>query len=89
MNNPWKNPPDGLQKSKWYYSPWFVLFMILFVLGPFALPLLYKSPRFSLRSKIIWTVLTLALLYFTLAGILKAYEALKPIYHSLIQAYTS
>ena len=41
----------ALQPAKWYHSVWFVLFLLFFVLGPFALPLIWKSPRFSRRLK--------------------------------------
>lgn len=88
MENPWQNPPADPQKAAWYYSPWFVLFMILFVLGPLALPLLYKSPRFSMRWKIIWTLITVILIFFTVAGAIKTYEVIKPIYESLVRTYT-
>jgi len=40
----------------WYYRPWTVVFLLFFVLGPFGLPLLWKSPSFSRRSKIVLTV---------------------------------
>ena len=43
------------QKSKWYHNVWFVLGMLLFVLGPFGLPLVWKNPRFSPRTKMILT----------------------------------
>ena len=54
-------------KPKWYYNAWFVLLMISPVaLGPFGLPLLWKSPRFSRWTKIgltlftaIWTILAI------------------------------
>lgn len=47
--------------SRWYYNVWFVLFMISPVaLGPFALPLLWKSPGFSRRAQLALTVLTAA-----------------------------
>jgi hypothetical protein len=42
---------------KWYYNVWFVLFLLLFVLGPFALPLVWKNPRFSSTVKLLLTVL--------------------------------
>lgn len=52
-------------KPKWYHNVWFVLFMLSpFALGPFGLPLLWKSPRFSQSVKagltiftIVWTAL--------------------------------
>lgn len=54
---PDSGPPGPIQ---WYLKPWVVLVLIFFVLGPFALPLLYKSPKFSRSRKILLTVLTVA-----------------------------
>ena len=51
-------PPEP-PKSKWYHKTWFVLLMISPVaLGPFGLPLLWKSPRFSRGAKLGLTVMT-------------------------------
>lgn len=41
---------------KWYLHPIVVIILLFFVLGPFALPLLYKSPGFSKYMKILLTV---------------------------------
>ena len=47
-------------RSKWYYNRWVVLILLTpLVLGPFALPLLWKSPKFSRLAKLILTFLTL------------------------------
>jgi hypothetical protein len=45
---------DG--KVKWYLTPMGVVLLLFFVLGPFGLPLLYKSPKFSKTTKIILTL---------------------------------
>lgn len=50
------------EKEKWYLKPVSVVLSLFFVLGPFGLPLLYKSPRFSRKAKII---LTIAVLIYT------------------------
>ena len=51
-----RTPP----KSKWYYNVWFVLFILTpIVLGPFGLPLLWKSPNFSRTAKLTWTAVTM------------------------------
>ena len=47
------------EKDKWYLHPISVLLLLFFVLGPFGLPLLYKSPKFSKTLKIILTVVVL------------------------------
>ena len=52
-------PPESA-KPKWYHNIWFVLLMISpFALGPFGLPLLWKSPRFSQSAKIGLTLFTI------------------------------
>ena len=44
------------EKIKWYLKPISVVLLLFFVLGPFGLPLLYKSPKFSKTLKIILTI---------------------------------
>jgi len=39
---------------------WLVIFLIFFVLGPFALPLLWVNDRFSRSAKYILTLVVLA-----------------------------
>ena len=47
-------------RTRWYHNTWFVLLMISPVaLGPFGLPLLWKSPRFSHAAKMGLTILTI------------------------------
>jgi len=48
---------DG--KIKWYLRPISVVLLLFFILGPFALPLLYKSPKFSKPLKIILTIVVI------------------------------
>ena len=43
---------------KWYHNIWFVLGMLVFVLGPFGLPLVWRHPRFSRRTKWVLTIAT-------------------------------
>lgn len=50
------------EKIKWYLRPTSVVLLLFFVLGPFGLPLLYKSPKFSKTLKII---LTFAIIIYT------------------------
>ena len=47
------------EKVKWYLGPIGVVLLLFFVLGPFALPLLYKSPKFSKTLKIVLTILVM------------------------------
>lgn len=46
-------------KGKWYHGVAPVLVSLFIVLGPFGLPLLWKSPRFTQQWKWILTALTL------------------------------
>jgi hypothetical protein len=48
---------DG--KIKWYLRPISVVLLLFFILGPFGLPLLYKSPKFSKPLKIILTIVVI------------------------------
>jgi hypothetical protein len=57
------------KKKKWFYSVPFVLLMLFAVAGPLAFPLLWRSPKFGLASKIVLTIavtiLTIFLLWLT------------------------
>jgi hypothetical protein len=55
-------PSGPPSEPSWYYRPWSVVFLLFVVLGPFGLPLLWKSPSVSRAWKI---VLTVALLIYT------------------------
>jgi hypothetical protein len=44
----------------WYYRPVWVLVLLFVVLGPLALPFLWRSPRFSSPLKVVLTLLVLA-----------------------------
>ncbi len=46
--------------KKWYYKLWFIIAMLIAV-GPFAFPLLWKSPEFNKLTKWILTILFLGL----------------------------
>jgi hypothetical protein len=43
------------KRIKWYLRPMSVILLLFFVLGPFGLPLLYRSPRFGKTAKIVLT----------------------------------
>jgi hypothetical protein len=45
---------------EWYYRPVWVLVLLFVVLGPLALPFLWRSPRFSRPLKVVLTLLVLA-----------------------------
>jgi len=64
-------------KTKWYLRPTGIVLLLFFVLGPLGLPLLYKSPNFSKKIKII---LTIAVLIYTSYLIIASVEMGKKIY---------
>ena len=47
------------EKVKWYLRPMGVVLLLFFVLGPFGLPLLYKSQEFSRKLKIVLTIVVI------------------------------
>ena len=65
------------QKIKWYLRPVSVVLLLFFVLGPFGLPLVYRSPKFNKTSKII---LTIAVSLYTLYLIFASLEIGREIY---------
>ncbi len=66
---------DGAPRPRWYYRPWWVLLMLFVVLGPFGLPLLWKSPSFSPWSKIALTVAVAAYTILLVEAVLIAIRA--------------
>jgi hypothetical protein len=69
---------DG--KVKWYLRPISVVFLLFFVLGPFGLPLLYKSPTFSKTLKII---LSIAVIIYTSYLIFASLEIGRELYRRM------
>lgn len=47
---------NAADRSRWYYEVWSV-FLALILLGPLAYPLLWKSPKLSLKWKWILTLI--------------------------------
>jgi hypothetical protein len=68
------------EKVKWYLRPMSVVLSLFFVLGPFGLPLLYKSPKFSRNMKII---LTIAVVIYTSYLIFVTLEIAKELYRRI------
>jgi hypothetical protein len=46
---------DRVPQPRWYLRPFVIVLLLFFVLGPFGLPLLFKSPSLSKTWKIILT----------------------------------
>jgi hypothetical protein len=68
------------EKVKWYLKPLSVILLLFLVLGPFGLPLLYKSPKFSKGSKIL---LTIAMVIYTVLLVFLSVEIGKEVYRGM------
>jgi hypothetical protein len=75
--------PPAKRPAIWE-SPWVILPLLLFVLGPLAFPLLWRSHRFTFTWKCILTVLVTAATIFFIWGTLVTMEhALAPLQKAL------
>ena len=66
---------DNPKQPKWYFKTWTLVFSFL-AAGPFMLPLVWKNPRFSLKLKIIISVIVLALTWFLFKFMEKSLESI-------------
>jgi hypothetical protein len=67
-------------EPKRYHGRMFVLLMLFFVLGPFGLPLLWGSARFSRAAKIaLSAAVLLYTIFLVLLGCFIAYKVLRAI----------
>jgi hypothetical protein len=69
--------PSQEENIKWYLRPIGVVLLLFFVLGPFGLPLLYKSPKFSRKLKM---ALTVAVIIYTTYLIIVSLEIGRKLY---------
>lgn len=63
------------KEGKWYHHPWAVIVLIFLVLGPFGLPLLFKSPKFNRAWKVIVTLLTILYTGYLVVATLQVIQA--------------
>lgn len=52
--------PEDPKPGKWYFKKGTLVAALIFV-GPFALPLLWFNPKYSLLAKIFWSVVVIGL----------------------------
>ena len=76
-----KMPEEG-GKVKWYLRPVSVVLLLFLVLGPFGLPLLYKSPKFSRTLKVI---LTIVVIVYTSYLIFASLEIGRELYRRMVE----
>jgi purine-cytosine permease-like protein len=73
---------DNKAQQKWYFKTW-SLIASFFVVGPFMLPLVWTNPVFSKKTKIIISVLVLALSFILIFLLLQSLKSLDSYYQLL------
>jgi len=71
------------KKTKWYFNMSTFVTALLCV-GPFALPLFWLNPRFTLKRKIWVSVIVIVLTYFLSVMMVRSVSSLKS-YYQLVQ----
>jgi hypothetical protein len=51
---------EAARRTSWYHTPLGIALLAIFVLGPLALPLVWRTPAFGARGRWIASVLILA-----------------------------
>ncbi|MDD5596128.1 MAG: zinc ribbon domain-containing protein [Candidatus Omnitrophica bacterium] len=70
-------PPE-----KWYFKTSILVFALL-SFGPLALPLLWFNPRFSKTSKIVISVITLIITYYSIILVTKSLKEINSYYQQI------
>ena len=71
------------KKGKWYFST-AIFIMALLCVGPFALPLLWLNPSFTLKRKVIVSVIVIVFTYFFAVMLVKSVNSLKSYYQMVL-----
>ena len=75
------------EKIRWYYRPIPVLVLLFVVIGPFALPLLYKSPHFNKFWKVFLTIGVVIFTYYLIEVFIKMWERMSELTKELNRVY--
>ena len=78
-NNLNNNPPE-----KWYQKIWWLV-ILLFVIGPLALPAVWRNPRLSRNTKIAITLAVLALTIWATIVFIKTLKSMDNIYNQQLE----
>ena len=70
------------KKGKWYFSM-ATFVMALLCVGPFALPLFWVNPRFTVQRKILVSVIVLIATYLLSVMLVNSINSLKGFYQAL------
>lgn len=71
------------KKGPWYFASG-TLVMALFMIGPLALPLVWFNPKYSMKKKIVLTVVVLFFSWMLLRMFVHSLNMLKQLYGSMI-----
>jgi lipopolysaccharide export LptBFGC system permease protein LptF len=72
------------KQDKWYYKTYAVVVAIL-LLGPLALPLVWKNPRYNRTAKIAVTVVVAVMTYYLTLAFIKAIKSFNQSYQQILQ----
>ena len=72
--------------KKWYFKT-HVFFVAFLCIGPFALPLAWINPRFSIAKKIIITVIVFVISFYMAILLNKSIQAIVSYYQQLSKMY--
>ncbi|MBI4970381.1 MAG: hypothetical protein HZC17_00870 [Candidatus Omnitrophica bacterium] len=63
----------------WYFKT-SILILAVLVIGPFALPLLWLNPRYTMLAKVIWTILIIIATYFLTIAMIESIKTILEYY---------
>lgn len=72
------------QETKWYFKTSCIITAFLCV-GPLALPLVWLNPRFSQKTKIIVTIITIILSWYLGLLLINSLKSLNQYYRLILQ----
>ncbi len=70
-------------KTPWYFKT-SVLVVAFLCVGPLALPLLWFNPRFTVKSKIVWSVVVVAVTYYLVVALTDALKTISQYYQKML-----
>ena len=75
------------EKIKWYFRPVPVLVLLFVVIGPFALPLLYKSPHFNKFWKVLLTIVVVIFTCYLIWASIKIWKRMSEVIKEVTRGY--
>jgi len=71
----------------WYFRPYY-LFLAVIIFGPFALPLFWFNPSYSIKKKIVITIVVLIASYYLWTLLSNSLKAINSYYTGAFQFYS-